>query len=247
MKVIVYPDYVAWKDEISRLPELFASQGKTLYEGRNIVKRFQRPGTSWVVKRYKRPNFIQRIAYTFFEPGKAERAYHYAHLLKEKNINTPEGIAYIEKKRNGLLLDSYFISTECTDRPIFPELVETPDYNKLLADQLAAFFVQLHQAGVLHGDLNLNNILYRKTPDGQYHFTVIDTNRSHFKDTPTRAECLKNLKRVTHRRELLEYIVGRYAELRGWERADCIRFVLESLKRFEKRRALKRRLQGRKQ
>ena len=246
MKVIVHPDYAAWKDEISRIPEEFDSRGETLYQGRNTVKRFRRADTNWVVKRYKRPNIVQRIAYTFFEPSKAERAYRYAHLLKEKGISTPEGIAYIEEKKHGLLRDSYFVSTECADRPIFPELVETPAYDETLTDELAAFFVRLHESGILHGDLNLNNILYRRTPDGQCHFTVIDTNRSHFKDNLTPEECLDNLKRVTHRRDLLEDIVGKYARLRGWDRTGSIRFVLDALERFEKRRALKRRLRGKK-
>ena len=246
MKVIVHPDYAAWKDEISRIPDCFDSRGETLYQGRNTVKRFRRADTNWVVKRYKRPNPAQRVAYTFFEPSKAERAYRYAHLLKEKGISTPEGIAYIERKKHGLLCEYYFISTECTDRLVYPELVETPAYDRTLADKLAAFLVRLHESGVLHGDLNLNNILYRTTPDGEYRFSVIDTNRSHFKDNPTPEECLDNLKRVTHRRDLLEHIVGRYAELRGWNREESIRTVMDALLRFEKRRAWKRRLTGKK-
>lgn len=247
MKIVVHPNYVSLRNEISRIPELFANQGELLYSGRNTVKRFPRTGTPWVVKRYKRPNLIQRIVYTFFKPSKAERAYLYAHILKAKGVSTPEGIAYIEEKSHGFLSNSYFISTECTDRPIFQELVETPVYDNVLTEALTAFFVHLHRLGILHGDLNLNNILYRKMPNGQYHFTVIDTNRSHFKKSPTPKECLMNLKRVTHRRDLLEHIVGKYAELRGWNRTSCVRMVLTALDKFEKRRALKRRLKGIKQ
>lgn len=246
MKVIVHPHYAALTAEVKRIPACFAWQGEVLHSGRNTVKRFPRPDANWVVKHYKRPNPIQRIAYTFFKPSKAERAYRYAQILQEKGIDTPDGIAYIELKHHGLLSDSYFVSTECTDRPIFPELVETPDYDHALADELAAFFVEMHRKGVLHGDLNLNNILYRKEAGGKLHFTVIDTNRSRFKDMPSRRECLCNLKRVTHRRDLLDYIVGRYAALRGWNPENCTTFVQEALQRFEKRRQLKRRLLGRK-
>lgn len=247
MKVIVHPHYAALTAEIARIPASFEREGEVLHGGRNTVKRFPRLDTNWVVKRYKHPNLIQRIAYTFFKPGKAERAYRYAQILQEKGIDTPDGIAYIELKSHGLLSDCYFISPECTDRPIFPELVETPDYDHALADELAAFFVEMHRKGVLHGDLNLSNILYRKEADGKLHFTVIDTNRSRFKDTLSRRECLCNLKRVTHRRDLLDYIVRRYAALRGWEETACAAFVQQALEKFEKRRALKWRLLGRKQ
>ena len=218
-----------------------------LHGGRNTVKRFPRPDTNWVVKHYKRPNLIQRIAYTFFKPSKAERAYRYAQILQERGIDTPDGIAYIELKSHGLLSDCYFISPECTDRPIFPELVETPDYDRTLADELATFFVEMHRKGILHGDLNLSNILYRKEADGKLHFTVIDTNRSQFKDSPSRHECLHNLMRVTHRRDLLDYIVRQYAALRGWEATACSAFVQKALEKFERRRALRHRLLRRKQ
>ena len=84
MKVIVHPDYAAWKDEISRIPDCFDSRGETLYQGRNTVKRFRRTDTNWVVKRYKRPNPAQRVAYTFFEPSKAD-----APLLEQWAGNLP--------------------------------------------------------------------------------------------------------------------------------------------------------------
>lgn len=244
MKVIVHPNYAAFEAEIARLPETFDTQGELLHSGRNTVKRFVRADGNWVVKRYKRPNLVQRIAYTFFKPGKAERAYRYAWMLLEKGISTPEGIAYIEIKKGGLIEDCYFVSTECTDIPLYPELVDTPDYDRALADTLAVFIVHLHSLGILHGDLNLNNILYRVADGGQLHFTLIDTNRSHFKAILSSKECLENLKRVTHRRDLLKYIIGKYAELRGWNPDVCVHFVLEALKRFEKRREWKRRLFG---
>lgn len=247
MKVIVHPHYAALNTEIAQIPAGFALQGEVLHGGRNTVKRFSRPDTNWVVKHYKRPNLIQRIAYTFFKPSKAERAYRYAQILQERGIDTPDGIAYIELKSHGLLSDCYFISPECTDRPIFPELVETPDYDRTLADELATFFVEMHRKGILHGDLNLSNILYRKEADGKLHFTVIDTNRSQFKDSLSRHECLHNLMRVTHRRDLLDYIVRQYAALRGWEATACSAFVQKALEKFERRRALRHRLLRRKQ
>lgn len=238
--VIVHPRYRAALKTVQRLPEIFDTDGITLYRGRNVVKRFDTDNGTWVVKRYKRPNRVQRIAYTFFKKSKAERAYRYARLMRERGIDTPEGIACILQKHNGLLQDSYFIATLCTYRPVFPELVPTEHYDRRLAYCLADFLVHMHRQGVMHGDLNLNNILYTRDADGRIHFCVIDTNRSKIKDRPTRRECLNNLKRVTHRRDLLQDIVAQYARLRGWNAERCTRRVLKALKRFERQKKLRR-------
>ena len=176
--VIIHPRYRAALNTVLHLPDIFDTEGITLYRGRNVVKRFDTDNGTWVVKRYKRPNRVQRIAYTFFKKSKAERAYHYAWLMRERGIDTPEGIACILQKHNRLLQDSYFVATLCTYRPVFPELVPTEHYDQQLAHSLAAFLVHMHRQGVMHGDLNLNNILYSRLADGQWHFCVIDTNRS---------------------------------------------------------------------
>lgn len=241
--VIVHPRYEEAREAVQRLPEIFDTEGVTLYRGRNVVKRFDTPYGTWVVKRYKRPNAVQRVAYTFFKKSKAERAYRYSWLLLERGIDTPRGIACILQKRGGLLQDSYFVSTFCNWPPLYPALVDTRRYDPQLAERLAAFLAGLHRQGVLHGDLNLNNILYTA---GGTRFAVIDTNRSVFKQNPSRHECLDNLKRVTHRRDLLQDIVGRYARLRGWPPQPCIDTVVKAVEQFEKRKRLQRILTGRK-
>ena len=195
MKPVINPRYPADRDFISTLPRSFEETGELLHQGRNAVKLFHTPSGDRVVKRYKKPHLIQRIVYTFFKKSKAERAYLYSHELLARGIRTPEGIAYIERKRRGLVCDCYFVSTACHERSLYPVLVKTPDYDRESADSLAAFLVELHTKGFLHGDLNLNNILYRKEPDGTFSFTVIDTNRSTFCNAPTPRQCLENLKR----------------------------------------------------
>lgn len=239
MKTVINPQYPAARDFISTLPLSFEEKGELLHQGRNTVKLFHTPSGDRVVKRYKRPNLIQRIAYTFFKKSKAERAYLYSHELLSRGIRTPEGIAYIEQKRGGLIDGCYFVSTACSDRSLLPVLVKVPDYDRQLADSLTAFLVELHTKGFLHGDLNLNNILYRKEPDGTFTFTVIDTNRSTFCHAPTPRQCLENLKRVTHRRDLLQYMVEKYAALRGWDIRQSVQQVMAALDKFERQRKLK--------
>lgn len=246
MKVVIHPKYRAYGDFIAQIPEIFSESGETVYQKRNVVKRFTTGGNEWMVKRYKRPHLIQRIVYTFFKKSKAERAYLYAEKLLAADIDTPEGIAYIEEKQYGLISDCYFISPSCPYPAVYQALANTDNYDKRLANALAAFFVQLHRKGILHGDPNLSNILYHQDDGDHFQFSVIDTNRSIFKAALPPRECLNNLKRVTHRRDLLQYITEQYARLREWNVQESVDSVMKALDKFEKRKKIKQLMKGKK-
>ncbi|MCI5663335.1 MAG: lipopolysaccharide kinase InaA family protein [Mediterranea sp.] len=238
--MVISPHYEWARAFISRLPDTFDTQGELIYQKRNVVRRICYGGEEWVVKRYKTPHLIQRLAYTFWRKGKAERAYLFAHRLLALGVDTPEGIAYIERRRGGLLADSYFLSRYVPYPALFEPLNETEQFDHRLADSFARFLIGLHEKGILHGDLNLDNVMYHTDADGALQFSLIDTNRSHFKPSLTRAECLDNLKRISHRRDLLHYIIRSYARQRGWDEADATSAVDEALDWFERRRAWKR-------
>lgn len=241
MKVCLNPKFQAMRACVERIPQVFDHEGEVIFHKRNVVKRFPAPEGEWIVKRYKRPNLIQRLAYTFWRKSKARRAFLFASRLRAMGIETPEAVACIEIKEGLLFSDSFFISLPCMWPPVFDEVVGEGDhFDRPLADSLAAYFVELHRKGVLHGDLNLDNILCRHTPDGYAEFSLIDTNRTRFVHHPSRRQCLDNLMRVSHRRQLLQYIVSSYARLRGWPEESCCTRVMESLERFERRKQLKR-------
>lgn len=243
IRIIVHKDYERLTNDIERIPGMFAAEGETIYSGRNQVKRFLFGHDEVVVKRYKHPNFIQKIAYTFFKKGKAERAYLFAAALRERGIETPHEIAYIEEKHHGLLRDSYFVSTVTHYAELFDLLLKSNSYDANIITELASFLVYVHKKGVLHGDLNLSNILYRKEEKtGKYKFCLIDTNRSKFVDSPTKEMCLENLKRLTHRRDMLQKLIYAYAECRGWDAEECMQRVTKKMEAFERKRALKRRI-----
>lgn len=242
MKVVIHPDFNHVADFIKRLPQQFERDGELLYEGRNTVKRYRVNGEILVVKKYKQPNIIQRITYTFFKKSKTERAYLFAGILRDRGIDTPHEVAYIEKKIGGLFRDGYFVSLSC-DYPPMSDLLWKRHFDTLPADELTTFLVELHKKGVLHGDLNLTNILYHIDEQGKYQFTLIDTNRSKFKTTLTQKECMENLKRLTHGKALLRYVVLRYAALRNWDPRECALEVFHYLLQFEAKRRKKRRIQ----
>lgn len=235
-KIVIYPDDMSLQGFIMELPQIFTVTGTLLYNGRNTVKSFSISGRTLVVKRYKRPNIVQRIAYSFFKKSKAERAYLYARMMRERGINTPHEIAYIEMYEGLLLSDSFFVSEVCT-LPSLNKLLGNGNFDSDAADSLARQLAVMHEKGVMHGDLNLTNILYEKDRDGRFTFWFIDTNRSSFIH-PDKDDCLDNLKRLTHDRELMQYVVSRYAEVRGWDVKETVAGVMEKLKDFEYRRAV---------
>lgn len=242
LQFLINPKYSSLTTFIHSLPSRFEDEGELIYDGRNKVKIFTLDGEKIVVKRFKKPLFHQRIDYTFIRPSKAKRAYSYGMRLMELNVSTPEPIACIEEHAAGLFLRGYFVSTFCGD-PDARIIREEPESHDDLVNALAHFIVDMHEKGFVHGDTNLSNFLYRKdsTPLG-YHITTIDINRSHFHANPTRKECLDSLMRMTHVRPALTKIVARYAELRGWDKEECVNAVLEKLTKFEKRKEMKRKI-----
>ena len=65
MKVVINPKYNFLTDFIYHLPGCFFKDGETIYQGRNILKKYDIQGYRLIVKRFKRPNIINQIVYSF--------------------------------------------------------------------------------------------------------------------------------------------------------------------------------------
>lgn len=245
MKIIIAPEFRPLRRDIEDISRLFGSpEGKTVYEGRNSIRNFILQGTPVTIKRFKRVNFAQQIAYTFFKSTKAERAYRYASLFRQRGINTPREIAYVEVYEHGLFTTGYFLSDTCPDPPAFPALVLEPDFDNALASDLARFVAKMHSKGIVHGDLNLGNLLFRKNPEnGHFSFTVIDINRSTFYNGyPDQTTCLKNLSTLTHRRDLFQLMISEYARERKWDEEETLRGATVWLEKLEARHERKQQI-----
>ena len=114
MKLVLNPSYCQLRNFVQKLPISFPTLGDCIYKARNELRKFSYEGQWYVVKNYKVPLFINRIAYTFFRPSKASRAYEYALKLRSMGIETPAPVAYIELKSGGLLQHSFFVSENCS-------------------------------------------------------------------------------------------------------------------------------------
>ena len=70
MRMEINPAYEHMRDFVVALPERFDHEGTLIYDDRNVIKKFDVAGETVVVKRYRRPLFVQRVAYTFSARGR---------------------------------------------------------------------------------------------------------------------------------------------------------------------------------
>ena len=87
----------------------FETDGKVIFSGRNTIKLINIDGHELVVKRFRRPDLIKKIVYTFFRKSKAYRSYHNAKEIVARGFSTPAPVEYIETKRYGLIDYCYYI------------------------------------------------------------------------------------------------------------------------------------------
>lgn len=225
MKVVISPRLAACKDAVdfvNLLPETFDNSGKTVFSGRNTIKVFK---VEWggkaqevCVKRFKRPNAAQKIAYTFFRTTKAQRAFENAHELIRRGFDTPEPMAYVRTTRCGLVDYCYYVSATDYNPPIKEQLNDPEEFSKEVAAGFARFAARLHENGILDIDLNSTNVLYSMQSDGTCHFSLIDINRMRFMPEGCKlpiGECMENLTRFTGRYDLFRYVAERYVECRS--------------------------------
>lgn len=240
MKTVIADRYKKYSDFINSIPSLFGTNcGEVLKDKRNSVRRLKHDGLTFIAKRYKRVNWIQSIIYTHFRKTKAERAFLFADEFSKRGVNSPRAVAYMEDYERRRFTVGYFVYEESKGKEVFPELVEKEHFDRRLADAVVDYIVFMHSRGVLHGDLNSANFLYTVDADGKYHFDMIDTNRSHFCDGwPTEKQCMENLKRFTHRRDLYEYVVRGYARRRGWDEEATLNKAVVLLDKFENRKKI---------
>jgi len=250
MKLHLDPAFSRLHGFVEAIPRFFAHSGVVLHDGRNMIRMFETEAGRVTVKRYRRPNLFNRIVYTFLRKSKAQRAYEHAERLRAAGVDTPEPVAWIETRRCGLLEDAWFVCrysdyaslSEATVR--FPEADTRP-----LLTAFARFAATLHAKGILHGDFNHSNILYRRDPDtGGYRFQLIDANRMRFRRRVSRREALVNLRRLSCPGPAYLYILDAYSAVRSWNSDDTVlrgalfRLLFGRRQRLKTR--VKRRLRG---
>lgn len=240
------PAYAGLSDFALSLPELWEEgRGNTIFSKRNTVRLFTEGETVLAVKRFARLHGPKRLIYTYFRSSKGARAFDYSFRYNAAGIPTPAGVACLEVYRGRLLSDVYLLTLRSDGTELFGPLVDADDFDRPLAAGAAHFILRMHRAGIMHRDPNMRNILHRRLPDGTVRYEAIDINRSAFCSRGwTRAQIVRNLARLTHRRDLLKFMVETYAAEAGVAAAPLYAAVEAAVRRIERNRALRHRLGG---
>ncbi len=213
------PEYAFFKPSFETIREIFYADTHTIHKARNELKIIEIGGLKTVVKSFRVPHLFNRIVYTYFRPGKAEKSYHHALRLKELAISTPEPVALIEFFASGLLDESYFISEYFDyDFTIRTPLLEPMDERDAIFTAFAAYTYDLHRKGVWHLDYSPGNILVKRTVEG-YAFAIVDINRMEFRDSIAPLEGCENFNKLWASDADLEIMGREYARLSGLDEA----------------------------
>ena len=243
-KLILNPNYNNFKDTLLNIKNIFDDSSETIHKARNELKIIELNGIKCVVKSFKIPHMLNRVAYTFFRDGKAKKSYLNAVKLTELKVSTPEPIGLIEFFSMGLLEESYFISIyepyEFTIREVFHHKVE--NISEILK-QFAYFTYEIHQKGVWHVDYSLGNILI-SDEHGSYKFSLVDINRMEFKSISP-IEGLENFNKFWAKdKNDLTVIAKEYAQLTNFDEKEAVDIVQKSAQKLEDQVNLKRKLKG---
>ncbi len=218
MNIIINPAYHNFEKFVNDIPDHFNDWGETIYKGRNEVKKMDVNGQILVVKSFKIPHIINKIAYSYFRASKAKRSYEYSLKIIKKGSETPDPIAYIEIFQCGLLNKSYYIYKYCEYNRTFKEFDFRPGTMEGKEDILTAFgafTAKLHNENIYHPDYSNGNILFKKE-NGNISFALVDVNRMIFKKV-TEDMSYRTFHRLDSCGEMLKIIGTEYAKKRGFD------------------------------
>jgi len=213
----IAPAYQNKSSQISVCIEKFEEQGKMFIQGsRNSIKLFEIDGQIVNIKSFKKPNLINKIAYKYFRKSKAKRSFEFASILKEKGIGTPEPIAYYEKHDVIGLKESYYACEHLECDLTYRELVETdyPDAENILR-QFTQFTFDMHEKGIEFLDHSPGNTLIKNEGNGKYSFYLVDLNRMKFHDSLSFETRMKNLSKITPKKDMVAIMSNEYAKISG--------------------------------
>lgn len=248
MRIVINPKYSNLAEFVGKLAQKdwFNNNGTVLFDGRNTIKMFEVDGIKVAVKRFGRLSLPNRIIYGRLRKSKARRAYEYAAKLNQLGINSPEEVAYIEVRKKGLMDQSYFVCLYTDYKSMLPffyqKNLSAQEFSNIepMLDALAHFLYKVHEAGVIHNDLNYTNILYMDTPNlegpDSFDFTIIDANRMEFHRSLSLEQRMHNLRRLNVSIPAHLYILQKYAGIIGEKPQKLQLMVLKHRYEFEHKR-----------
>lgn len=231
----------ASESEVRRMLQLPDSASKYIYRGRNSLYLSEFQQTEYVVKRFVSKPF-QKLVYAL-RSSKAKRSWLHARILQSRGFLTPAPLAYCERRSKGGLLEESFYICRFEDSVPLKDFLSGGDLNHLEA--FARFAASLHQAGILHGDLNNTNVRVVER-NGKPEFSLIDLNRMRVlpagKSTGP-GESARDLTRFCEIEDNFEFFAGRYTAFRCWPQ-ETLEIIMQAKRSHDRRLRRKRALKS---
>jgi hypothetical protein len=245
MKYILNPSFKSSEEQITNYVNKFNTKGILFGDGkRNKIKLFDLDSLTINMKSFKMPNLINKIAYKYFRKSKARRSYEYANKLLENGIGTPQPLAYFENYNWLGLTDSYYISEHLQADLTFRELVndsDYPDFENILR-QFTKFSFDLHQKGIEFLDHSPGNTLIKKGNENQYNFYLVDLNRMNFHEAMDIDQRMKNLSRLTPKKEMIAIMSDEYSKYYSESSSLIFEKMWHATNEFQEKFARKKKL-----
>ena len=242
------PKFSNLSDILNEIFVNFNFKGKILVNGqRNAIKLFEVEGITLNIKSFKRPNLINKIVYRYFRKSKARRSFEFASKLMEMQIGTPQPVAFFENYDFVGLKESYYACEHLENVFEFREIVqnETFENRDFIIRKFTQFTFEMHEKGIEFLDHSPGNTLIRKNNDGSYSFFLVDLNRMQFHETIDFKTRMKNLSKITHKKDMIAVMSNEYAKLSNgdettifetmWKLTSDFQFRFHRKKRIKKK------------
>ncbi|HBK82936.1 MAG TPA: Kdo domain containing protein [Flavobacterium sp.] len=236
--------FISKESEIKKIIESFNTSGEILSKGkRNIIKTVSFDAIILNIKSFKKPNIINKIVYRFFRKSKAQRSFEYAQILLDNQIKTPQPIAYFENFDLLGLSDSYYVCQHLNADLTYRELVETdyPDAENILR-QFVHFTFSMHEKGIEFLDHSPGNTLIIDNKNGTYDFYLVDLNRMKFHSSMNFETRMKNLSKITPKKEMIALMSNEYAKLYNESEEKIFKTMWRLTQNFQSRFYRKKRI-----
>jgi hypothetical protein len=242
---ITLPGRFEQSDIDSLIRNFDTTEGKMISDGRrNVIKLFRLNDGPINIKYYKFLYFSNRIIYRYFRKSKAQRSFEYAQILLKKGIGTPEPIAFYEHYSFISLGRSYYVSEHLYNDFTFRELLTTPELpdHETILRQFTYFCFVLHENGIEFLDHSPGNTLIKKTGEGNFRFYLVDINRMRFHKSMGFEQRMKNLKRLSTNKEIIEVMSHEYAKWYDKPEEVVFNILWQQASTFAKRHARRKRI-----
>ena len=243
------PKFSNLSDILNEIFVNFNFKGKILVNGqRNAIKLFEVEGITLNIKSFKRPNLINKIVYRYFRKSKARRSFEFASKLMEMQIGTPQPVAFFENYDFVGLKESYYACEHLENVFEFREIVQNEAFENrdFIIRKFTQFTFEMHEKGIEFLDHSPGNTLIYKNTDGSYSFFLVDLNRMKFHETIDFKTRMKNLSKITHKKDMIEVMSNEYAKLSNGDETTIFEtmwgLTADFQYRFHRKKRIKKKL-----